>query len=163
MKDYRGNYQLIINLLFLLLVDFIFGGYFLLDLLFFLDFDGDSDSDSDAEDPDDELEEPEDELDEPEDDEESELESDEEDEELDESDDVELEPDFVLERFDRCGLVDLRGATAGGVLFMRVTTDATDFLIGVSSDMYESSVLDFVCSGDDCLPSFLSAFLVPFF
>lgn len=130
-------------------------------LLFFFDFDGDSDSDSDAEVP--ELEEPEDELDEPEDDEESELESDEEDEELDESEDVELEPDFDLERFDRCGLVGLRGATAGGVLFMRVTTDATDFLIGVSSEMYESSVLDLVCSGDDCLALFLSTFLVPFF
>lgn len=124
---------------------------------FFLDFAGDSDSDSDEDDPEDELEEPEDESDKLEDDEESELESDE-DEELDESEDVDFDPDFDLERFDLFGLINFRAETVVGV-FMRVTTEATDFFIGVSSDIYESSVLDFVCSGDDCL----STFLVPFF
>lgn len=124
---------------------------------FFLDFADDSDSDSDEDDSEDELEESEDVSDELEEEDESELESDE-DEELDESEDVDIEPDFDRERFDRFGLVNFRGETVVGI-FMRVTTEATDFFIGVSSDMYESSVLDLVCSVDGCL----STFLVPFF
>lgn len=146
----------------ILIVNFIRYIYFLDGFPFFLDFDGDLDSDSDStDDSEDEPEESEDELDEPEDEDEPELVSDEEDEELDESEDVEFEPDFDLERFD-LGLVIFSGAKVGGALFMRVTTDATDFLIGVSSDMYESSVLDFFCSEDDCLPFFLVSLSVRF-
>jgi len=89
-------------------------------VLIFFDLACDSDSESDEGD---------DESDEEPDDDESELESDEDEvaEELDESEDVD-EFDFDLGRFELVFVV------VNGAFSLRMTTDATDFLIGVSSD-----------------------------